>query len=102
MYQFMLHVNQKYQLFLHDYRTLYEWSIMRPLEFWGSLWDYLGIVTSEPYQQVADDLEKFPGVKWFLGAKLNYAENMLRYADSDAEALIFRGEQSPRRSISGM
>ncbi len=100
MYQFMLHVNQKYQLFLHDYRTLYEWSIMRPLEFWGSLWDYLGIVTSEPYQQVADDLEKFPGVKWFVGAKLNYAENMLRYADSDAEALIFRGEQSPRRSIS--
>lgn len=100
MYQFMLYVNDKYTLFLHDYRTLYEWSVMRPQDFWGTLWEFLDIITSSPYETVADDLERFPGVKWFVGAKLNYAENILRWTDSEEEALIFRGEQSERRSLS--
>ena len=59
MYQFMLYVNDKYTLFLHDYRTLYEWSVMRPQDFWGTLWEFLDIITSSPYETVADDLERF-------------------------------------------
>ena len=43
------------------------------------------------YDQVVDDLKKFPGTRWFPGAKLNYAENLLRYRD-DRLAFIFRGE----------
>ncbi|MEW5899132.1 MAG: acetoacetate--CoA ligase, partial [Bacillota bacterium] len=34
---------------------------------------------------------KFPGAKWFPGARLNFAENLLRYTD-DHVAFIFRGE----------
>jgi acetoacetyl-CoA synthetase len=40
-----------------------------------------------------------PGAVWFPGARLNFAENLLRRSD-DAEALIFRGEEGTRRSIS--
>ena len=40
---------------------------------------------------MVDDLKKFPGAKWFPGAKLNFAENLLRYRD-DRLAFIFRGE----------
>jgi acetoacetyl-CoA synthetase len=32
-----------------------------------------------------------PGAKWFAGARLNFAENLLRYKD-DQTALIFKGE----------
>jgi len=32
-----------------------------------------------------------PGAKWFSGARLNFAENLLRYRD-DQVALIFKGE----------
>ncbi len=100
MYEFMQQVNSKFGLFLYDYRSLYQWSITRPSDFWGAAWDYLGVICSEPYTQVVDDLEKFPGARWFIGAKMNYAENMLRYADSDRPALIFYGEDKERRELS--
>ncbi|MBU3968491.1 MAG: acetoacetate--CoA ligase, partial [Euryarchaeota archaeon] len=32
-----------------------------------------------------------PGARWFSGAKLNFAENLLRYRDDDL-AIIFKGE----------
>jgi acetoacetyl-CoA synthetase len=37
------------------------------------------------------DLSVFPGAKWFPGAKLNFAENLLRYRD-DHLAFVFIGE----------
>ncbi len=43
------------------------------------------------YDKVIEDLNKFPGAKWFPGAKLNFAENLLRYRD-DRVAFIFKGE----------
>ncbi|HEX7235074.1 MAG TPA: AMP-binding protein, partial [Nitrosospira sp.] len=49
------------------------------------------------YDQVVDDLTKFPGARWFLGARLNFAENLLRYRD-DHIAFLFQGEtQTSRR-----
>ena len=38
-----------------------------------------------------EDLKKFPGTKWFPGARLNFAENLLRFRD-DRLAFIFKGE----------
>jgi acetoacetyl-CoA synthetase len=40
---------------------------------------------------VIDDVGKMPGAGWFPGARLNFAENLLRYRD-DRVALIFKGE----------
>lgn len=100
MQAFMEQVNTKYGLFLYDYRSLYEWSIMRPADFWGTVWDFLGIKCSQNYTEVVDDIYKFPGCHWFSGAKLNYAENILRFSDCDQPALIFYGENKERRELS--
>ncbi len=100
MQAFLEYVNRKYGLFLYDYRSLYEWSIMRPVDFWGSAWDFLEIKCSVPYAEVVDDIYKFPGCRWFSGAELNYAENILRFGDSDRPALIFYGENKERRELS--
>ena len=43
------------------------------------------------YDKVVDDLTKFPGTDWFPGARLNFAENLLRFRD-DHPAFVFRGE----------
>jgi len=43
------------------------------------------------YDSVVDDLTKFPGARWFVGARLNFAENLLRYRDEHV-ACLFRGE----------
>ncbi len=61
---------------------------------------FFDIKCSQPYNTPVDDLSMFPGAKWFPGAKLNYAENMLRYCGSDTAALIFRGENNVRTEIS--
>ncbi|MEZ5199044.1 MAG: acetoacetate--CoA ligase [Bacteroidales bacterium] len=41
---------------------------------------------------------KMPGAKWFRGARLNFAENLLSRKD-DHKALIFRGEDSVKTEM---
>ena len=55
------------------------------------MWEFADIKASRPYDRVVDDLKVFPGTKWFPGARLNFAENLLRYRD-DRLAFIFKGE----------
>ncbi len=74
-----------------SYNDLYQWSIDRIPDFWAAMWDFAEIKASRKYDLVVDDLKKFPGARWFPGARLNFAENLLRYRD-DKLAFIFRGE----------
>ncbi|WP_281797015.1 acetoacetate--CoA ligase [Desulforhabdus amnigena] len=94
MYQFMQYVNDRYGKSFRTYSDLYQWSISDIPDFWGAVWDYGQIIHSVPYTQVVDDATKLPGARWFVGAKLNFAENLLRYRD-DHVALSFRTEGTP-------
>ncbi|MBW1982505.1 MAG: acetoacetate--CoA ligase [Deltaproteobacteria bacterium] len=91
MYDFLQYVNNRYDYSLHTYDELYQWSIDNSPEFWSTLWDYTEVIHSSPYQQVVDDLHTMPGARWFEGARLNFAENLLRFRD-DHTALSFIGE----------
>jgi len=91
MFRFMCTINEKHQKDFSDYSDLYKWSIGNIPEFWEAMWDFADIIASKEAQQVVDDLGKMPGAKWFPGARLNFAENLLRYRD-DQIALIFNGE----------
>ena len=55
------------------------------------MWNFAEIRASKHYDQVVDDLGKFPGARWFPGAQLNFAENLLRHRD-DQLAFLFLGE----------
>jgi len=89
--RFIEYVNKKQGKRIRGYSDLYQWSIDQIPEFWARLWEFLDIKASRGYTQVVDDLGKFPGAKWFPGARLNFAENLLRYRD-DQPAFIFKGE----------
>jgi len=91
MTRFIQFVNHHRGTHLRDYFDLYRWSIDRIPEFWADMWKFAGIQASQGYWQVVDDLKKFPGARWFSGARLNFAENLLRYRD-DRLAFIFHGE----------
>jgi acetoacetyl-CoA synthetase len=91
MTRFIGFVSGRYGKSLKTYKDLYQWSIESIPDFWAAFWDFAEIKASRPYGQVVDDLTKFPGAKWFPGAALNFAENLLRYRD-DQTAFIFRGE----------
>jgi len=97
MYRFMMFINERYQKKFTEYASLYQWSIDNIPDFWASMWEFAEIRASRPYTQVVDDVTKMPGAKWFQGAELNFAENLLRYRD-DRIALIFKREdQDPIR-----
>ena len=91
MTRFISFVNKKYRLKVGSYDELYDWSIEKIPDFWAAVWEFAPIKASRIYDEVVDDLTKFPGAKWFAGARLNFAENLLRYKD-DHVAFVFRGE----------
>jgi acetoacetyl-CoA synthetase len=82
-----------------DYAGLYDWSIRHPDLFWSALWDFCGVVSSGKGERLLVDGERMPGARWFPDARLNYAENLLRRRDDDI-AMVFRGENKVRRSLS--
>ncbi|MBB5828663.1 acetoacetate--CoA ligase [Micromonospora carbonacea] len=60
-----------------DYAALWEWSVTDLDGFWRSVWDHFGVVAhTGPTAILADPA--MPGARWFPGATLNYAENVLR------------------------
>jgi acetoacetyl-CoA synthetase len=91
MYRFMKYVNRTFGKNFKTYDDLYEWSIEDIPEFWRAMWDFGEVIASVPYERIVDDVTKMPGAKWFEGARLNFAENLLRYRD-DRIALSFQGE----------
>ncbi len=89
--RFIDFVNRTRALNIGSYGDLYRWSVERIPEFWASVWDFVEIKASRRFDKVVDDLSRYPGAEWFPGAKLNFAENLLRFRD-DHPAFVFRGE----------
>jgi acetoacetyl-CoA synthetase len=98
IYHFMNYVNSRHGKSFANYEDLYKWSIEESPVFWATLWDYAEVIHSRSYDLVVDEINKMPGARWFEGARLNFAENLLRYRD-DRIALSFKGETRPTLSI---
>jgi acetoacetyl-CoA synthetase len=92
-----------------DFPSLYRWSVERSDAFWPEVWEFCGIVAEErpgkkPWDQAVMGWERMAppdpslGPRWFTGARVNFAENLLRFAD-DREALVFWNELGRRASL---
>ena len=99
MYEFLHLINKRYALKEAGYAALHHWSVEHPGDFWGEFWDYSGILYSAAFSRVVDDPHKMPGAKWFEGARLNFAENLLQHRGNKT-AIIFRGENGSERRLS--
>jgi acetoacetyl-CoA synthetase len=93
-----------------DFRSLYEWSVARPDAFWPEVWRFCGVVAEqrpgrEPWDETVAGLDRMAppdpvlGPRWFPGARLNFAENLLRH-DDDRDALVFWNERGVQRRLS--
>src|SRR5882672_56669 len=63
-----------------DYESLWRWSVSEPAAFWTAIWDYFDVLHDGSYASAMSSLEMLD-VRWFVGARLNYAEHMLRHED---------------------
>ena len=73
-----------------DDRALWRWSVDDLPGFWAHVWRWCGVVASEQPTAIMGD-PAMPGTTWFEGARLNYAENLLR-GDRDRLAVISAAE----------
>ncbi|MFQ5513204.1 MAG: acetoacetate--CoA ligase [Myxococcota bacterium] len=92
--RFLELVRRRHGIEASDYASLHDWSIHHLPEFWADVWDFCEVRFVQEYDQVVDDPERMPGARWFRGARLNFAENLLRHHD-EREALVFKGEDRP-------
>lgn len=66
-----------------DYEHFWCWTCEEPAAFWQECWDEVEIIAKERGEQnVIEEEGKriYPPPKWFVGAKLNVAENLLRHS----------------------
>ncbi|ETK23534.1 MULTISPECIES: acetoacetate--CoA ligase [Pseudomonas] len=73
-----------------DYQALWQWSVDKPEAFWQSIWDHFQVQASSPHLAVLGD-RAMPGAQWFPGARLNFAEHILRN-EQDGDALLYLNE----------
>ena len=82
-----------------DSAALWSWSVAEPDRFWQAVLEHAGVVADLASGPVLVDRDRMPGARWFPGARLNFAENLLR-GRGDATAVIFRDEAGQRRELS--
>ena len=90
----MAQLKEKKGLEFASYDELYKWSVEERADFWESVWEYGGIIASKGYDEVMVDGDKMPGAQWFTGARLNFAENLLR---SETTAKLWSLKAKPRK-----
>jgi len=76
MTRFMRWVGERRGRSFADYDELWRWSVDEIEAFWADIWEFCGVRASKPYERVLSSHE-MPGARWFQGAELNYAENVL-------------------------
>ena len=102
--RFMEQVSARKGLNLRSYDDLYAWSVEACADFWTELARFAEVRAdwgSGPIManDAGEPSTRMPGARFFPKARLNFAENLLRYAD-DHPALVFRNERGTRKVFS--
>jgi acetoacetyl-CoA synthetase len=81
-----------------DYAALYAWSIASPAEFWEAVSDFCAIEYTTRHTAVLRNADRMPGARWFEGATLNFAANLLA-PRREGTAIVFANERGDRLAL---
>ncbi len=98
MFKFMEYVNNKTNANFSNYSTLYNWSITEPKIFWEILANFCNIKFSKQHNNVLSNDNDMLRAKWFEGAQLNFAENLLTKRDQSI-AVVYCNENMQKSSL---
>ncbi|HKT05326.1 MAG TPA: acetoacetate--CoA ligase [Rugosimonospora sp.] len=80
------------------YPELWRWSVEDLDGFWQAIWDYFGVRVSATPSAVLGRRE-MPGAQWFPGARLNFAEHVLRAERPGTDAVLYGSEDTPLAGV---
>lgn len=72
-------VRRRHGIELDDYTQFWQWSVDEPGAFWDAVREHAGIVGDGLVGPALAEA-RMPGAVWYPAARLNYAENVLRWA----------------------
>ncbi|MCK6612959.1 MAG: acetoacetate--CoA ligase [Ignavibacteriaceae bacterium] len=98
MFQFMKFVSQRTGKDFLSYQELHSWTVEQNELFWKLLLEYSPIELTKEYSSIFNGDEMFLS-RWFEGAELNFAQNLLR-SKSSSSALVSHRENRPVLRIS--
>jgi acetoacetyl-CoA synthetase len=81
-----------------DYAALYAWSIASPAEFWEAVSDFCAIEYTTRHTTVVRNADRMPGARWFEGATLSFAANLLA-PRREGTAIVFANERGDRLAL---
>lgn len=81
-----------------SYEAMWKWSVTELDDFWQAIWDYFRVESSAPHTRVLGK-RTMPGAEWFPGARLNYAQHVLRNEHAGGDALLFMSETAPLTGV---
>ena len=99
--QFLTFCEGRSGLEFENYDALWDWSIGEGLEAcWEAIWEFFDVRASQPYQRVLDR-RVMPGAHWFEGARMNYAECVLRNTNgrTDDVAIVALSQSRQRLAL---
>jgi acetoacetyl-CoA synthetase len=97
--RFMQCLNARRGTRLSRYEQLYAWSLAQPEAFWSEMARFADLRGDFAAGPVLEHPTAMPGARFFPNARLNFAENLLRF-DDEQPALVFRNERGTRRVLS--
>ena len=97
--RFITCVNARRNLRLASYADLHEWSVTHPVDFWSELARFADVRATWGNGPAIENPDRMPGARFFPAARLNFAENLLRFRDRHP-AIVFRNDRGCRRELS--
>jgi acetoacetyl-CoA synthetase len=95
----MRYLARHYGAYVADRAGLHDLSVRVPEVFWPALWDYCGVVGDKGAPPYITGRNLMPGARFFPGARLNFAENLLARPGS-GPAIVFWSEDKIKRRLS--
>ena len=82
-----------------DFGSLWRLSISDLGAFWSSIWEHFDVIASSEAEVALADTQ-MPGAQWFPGARLNWAENLLRHVGAEGPAIVSVDENGTTGELS--
>jgi len=97
--KFRTQVARDWQIGLKDTDALWAWSTEQIDRFWTSMWRYAEVI-GEMGRPALHRRRQDAGAQFFPNARINYAENLLRFSKGNPrDAIVFWGEDKVKRRI---
>lgn len=96
---FMQWLRTERQRDFKNYAELWQWSVGDLDGFWQAIWDYFHIESSATHSAVLGK-RTMPGAQWFPGARLNFAQHVLRNEKPGETAQLYMSERAALQSMS--